>query len=299
MSILFCESTKCFSQKVKETQVPLGHFLEQRLSTACLAPHTLVSTHTRTLTVHTCTHTHSHEHTCTPSHVHTCVHSLVQRSHAHAHVHTCTHSHLHTRTRAQILHVRLLPCILRNEPGQTSRAAACLPPRGSVRAARPARPPGSARLPWAGSPCSPSAFPSGFRAPAGLLRLLAHRARATPCLLLLSTCLVARVREKEGKIRLEGAHVCAYTPHLLGRLTLTVRGRPRPVRTEEELGRETAAENLAEEGEPRPRRRRDNCIPVALTRNESPGSTCASGAARPPAPSLAGEVEDCDPAPRV
>lgn len=77
--------------------------------------------------VHTCTHTHSHEHTCTPSHVHTCVHSLVQRAHAHAHVHTCTHSHLHTRTRAQIPHVRLLPCILRNEPGQTSRAAACLP----------------------------------------------------------------------------------------------------------------------------------------------------------------------------
>lgn len=77
--------------------------------------------------VHTCTHTHSHEHTCTPSHVHTCVHSLVQRAHAHAHVHTCTHSHLHTRTHAQIPHVRLLPCILRNEPGQTSRAAACLP----------------------------------------------------------------------------------------------------------------------------------------------------------------------------
>lgn len=47
----------------------------------------------------------------------------------------------------------------------------------------------------------------------------------------------------------------------------------------------------------RPRRRRDNCIPVALTRNESPGSTCASGAARPPAPSLAGEAEDCDPRP--
>lgn len=127
----------------------------------------------------------------------------------------------------------------------------CLPPSPRLcprSLAGPARPPGSARLPWAGSPCSPSAFPSGFRAPAGLLRLLAHRARgphstalfardavrrgslarATPRLLL-STCLVARVREKEGKISLEGAHVCAYTPHLLGRLTLTVRGRPRPV----------------------------------------------------------------------
>lgn len=53
--------------------------------------------------------------------------------------------------------------------------------------------------------------------------------------------------------------MCAYTPHLLGRLTLTVRGRPRPARTEEELGRETAAENLAEEGEPRPLGRPARC----------------------------------------
>lgn len=104
--------------------MPLGHFLEQRLSTACLAPQTLVSTHTRTLTcahvhTHTSTHmsTHAHPHTYTRACTHLC----------NAHTHTCTHSHLHTRTRAQIPHVRLLPCILRNEPGQTSRAAACLP----------------------------------------------------------------------------------------------------------------------------------------------------------------------------
>lgn len=230
-------------------------------------------------------------HTLTRTHVRALTCATLTRTHTRAHVHTCTHSHLHTRTRAQIPHVRLLPCILRNEPGQTSRAAACLPsPRHAhaalsapLPAALSAQPGGRGRpalrgCPGRGPPVLRPRLHPGFGPLRGCCAfpriapgphstaLFARdafprgsRARATPRLLLLSTCLVARVREKEGKIRLEGAHVCAYTPHLLGRLTLTVRGRPRPARTEEELGRETAAENLAEEGEPRPLGRPARC----------------------------------------
>lgn len=131
-----------------------------------------------------------------------------------------------------------------------------------------------------------------------------------PTFFLSLPALFTHTREKEGTIGVGGAHVCvrADSRWRSSADQLEFSGsahlRPAPSAQSRRGARERNSTSKPPSGSQgqadSPAVSRlgwlsANSIPLTLTRNKSPGSTCPNGAARSPVHSLAGEAEDCDP----